>query len=103
MRKNTLKKRRPCLGTSAKLDGILAAVAKLDIRVDAVSIDLNLLHTDQRKVAERVTQVETEVAALALHTKELQAQLVEFTNRVGFWSTEPKTLKAGPGAIIFAL
>ena len=37
---------------AAKLDAILAALTKLDTKVDTMASDLNLLRADQRKVTE---------------------------------------------------
>ena len=49
-----------------------------------MAIELNLPGTNQKKMRERVTRVELEVAALCPQTKDLQAQMQELTKRVGF-------------------
>ena len=69
-------------GTSDKLDAILAAIAKLDTKINTVVINLNLLRVDQKKVVERVTRVETEVAALYQQTTELKLEVAELSKRL---------------------
>mgnify|MGYP002804832011 CR=1 FL=1 len=69
---------------ASKLDAILAAIAKLDTKFDTVATDLNLLRADQRKIAVRITRVETEVAVLYPQTKDIEAQVLELQKGVGF-------------------
>ena len=69
---------------TVKLDAILAALVKLDTKVDMMASDFNLLRADQKKVSERVKRVEAEVAALCPQTKDIQSQVLELHKRVGF-------------------
>ena len=70
--------------TATKLNAILAAINKLDVKVDTLALDLNLLRTDQKKVVERVTRVETEVTAFHPQMKDLCGQMAELTKRIHF-------------------
>ena len=72
------------LDAAVKLDAILAALVKLDTKVDLLASDFNLLRADQRKISERVKTVETEIATLCPKTKDIQSQVLELHKRVGF-------------------
>ena len=72
------------LDPTDKLDAILAALAKLDTKVDSMASEFNLLRADQRKMADRVKKVETEVAMLSPQAKDTQAQVLELHRRVDF-------------------
>ena len=69
---------------SIKLDTILTTLMKLDAKVDVVTSDLNLLRAEQRKVKDRMKEVESEMATLIPQTKDIKTEVLELHKRVGF-------------------
>ena len=84
---------------AVKLDAILAALVKLDTKVDLLASDFNLLRADQRKISERVKTVEAEVATLCPQTKDTQSQVLELEFWWDFLNIGPKTRKEEHGTI----
>ncbi|KAJ1203818.1 hypothetical protein NDU88_007599 [Pleurodeles waltl] len=61
----------------------------LEPKLDAVTVDVNLLCTDLKKVKENVTNVETDIARLQSTSKRLE-------NQVLFLTTEHEKVMARP-------
>ncbi|KAJ1156288.1 hypothetical protein NDU88_009012 [Pleurodeles waltl] len=90
----------------AKLDRILMAIAdtKQDLggRVDMAVVELSLLHDDQRKLSEKITQTEIALQTLQLAATYFEGRVKELPPEFAGWRTEQKRLKAGPAITAFA-
>ena len=73
---------------SDKLDTILNAIRSsmiyLKAKVDAVAIDVNLLRTDHKKLADLVTQSEKALVELQPRMTDLELQIWNLTEQVCF-------------------